>query len=94
MVKSLGNVYLDIGFSDDESQDLVIRSKLMLALTQRLQKLNLTQAQAARILEVTQPRISNLLRGKISLFSSEMLIGMLAKLGGEVKVTVRFKRAA
>lgn len=66
----------------------------MLELTKRVEKLGLTQARAANELGVTQPRVSDLMRGKISLFSTEMLIGMLAKLGGEIRVSVKFKKAA
>ncbi len=94
ITKSSGNVFRDIGFSEEESQDLIIRSRLMLELTKRVEKLGLTQARAANELGVTQPRVSDLMRGKISLFSTEMLIGMLAKLGGEIRVSVKFKKAA
>lgn len=94
LTKSSGNVYRDLGFSQDESQDLIVRSTLMRELKKRIEHLDLTQAKAARLLEVTQPRVSDLIRGKISLFSTEMLIGMLAKLGGKVSVSVKFRRAA
>lgn len=94
MTKSSGNVYQDIGFSHEESQDLLIRSTLMLKLRKRIEQLELTQSDAAEQLQVTQPRISDLMRGKISLFSTEMLIGMLTKLGGQVSVSVKFKKAA
>jgi predicted XRE-type DNA-binding protein len=94
MTKSSGNVYRDIGFSEEESQDLIIRSKLMRELKKRIEQVGLTQAKAAELINVTQPRISDLSRGKISLFSTEALIGMLAKLGGQVSVSVKFKRAA
>lgn len=94
MTKGSGNVYRDIGFSDEESQDLLIRSKLMLELKRRIEHLGLTQAKTAEQLQVTQPRVSDLVRGKILVFSTETLIGMLAKLGGQVNVSVRFKKAA
>ena len=94
IAKSSGNVFRDIGFSEAESQDLVIRSKLMRELRNRIERLGLTQAKAAELLQVTQPRISDLLRGKISLFSTETLIGMLARLGGQISVSVKFKKAA
>ena len=94
MTKSSGNVYRDIGFSEEESQDLIIRSKLMRELKKRIEQVGLTQVKAAELLQVTQPRISDLSRGKISLFSTETLIGMLAKLGGQVSVSVKFKKAA
>jgi predicted XRE-type DNA-binding protein len=94
ITKGSGNVFRDIGFSDEESQDLIIRSKLMRELKKRIEQLGLTQAKAANLLQVTQPRISDLARGKISLFSTETLIGMLARLGGQVSVSVKFRKAA
>jgi len=94
MTKGSGNVYRDIGFSEEESQDLLIRSKLMLELKRRIEQLGLTQAKTAEQLQVTQPRVSDLVRGKISVFSTETLIGMLAKLGGQINVSVKFKKAA
>jgi len=94
MTKGSGNVYRDIGFSEEESQDLLIRSKLMLELKRRIEQLGLTQVKTAGRLQVTQPRVSNLIRGKISVFSTETLIAMLAKLGGRVNVSVTFKKAA
>ena len=94
MTKGSGNVYRDIGFSEEESQDLLIRSKLMLELKRRIEQLKLTQAKTAEQLQVTQPRVSDLVRGKISVFSTETLIGMLAKLGGQINVSVKFKKAA
>ena len=55
----------------------------------------MTQARAAKLLGVTQPRISDLMRGKIDLFSLETLIDMLARAGAHVKLSVHFtKRAA
>ena len=94
MTKGSGNVYRDIGFSEEESQDLLIRSTLMLELKRRIEQLGLTQAKTAEQLQVTQPRVSDLVRGKISVFSTETLIGMLAKLGGQINVSVKFKKAA
>ena len=94
VTKGSGNVFRDLGFTEAESQDLVIRSKLMRELKRRIEQLELTQAKAAQLTGVTQPRISDLARGKISLFSTETLVGMLAKLGGEVRVSVKFKKAA
>jgi predicted XRE-type DNA-binding protein len=62
----------------------------MLKIERLLKTRRLTQASAARIMGVSQPRVSDLLRGKVNLFSTDALIGMLAKLG----VTVRIAFAA
>jgi predicted XRE-type DNA-binding protein len=89
MEKSSGNIFRDIGFSREESASLLIRADLMITLSQLIKKRKLTQAEAARLLGVTQPRISNLVGGKIELFSIDTLIDMIHRAGGTVKVTVR-----
>ena len=78
-----------------EAANLRARSELMIALKEHLQASKLTQARAAKLLGVTQPRVSDLIRGKIDLFSLETLIDMLARAGAQVKLSVHFnKRAA
>jgi predicted XRE-type DNA-binding protein len=57
------------------------RSSLMMALNSHIEKYGLTQAQAADLLGVTQPRISDLMRGKINLFSLDMLLNMATSAG-------------
>jgi len=86
VTRSSGNVFRDVGFGSDEAQHLLVRSELMLKVEKLLKEKGLTQAAAARIMGVTQPRVSDLLRGKIGLFSTDSLIDMLAKLGVTVRV--------
>lgn len=85
--KSSGNVFADLGFDEDEAEHLRIRSALMATLRKVLEERKLTQANAAALLEVSQPRVSDLVRGKIDLFSIDMLVDMLARAG--VRVDVR-----
>jgi predicted XRE-type DNA-binding protein len=54
----------------------------------------LKQKAAAKLLRVTQPRVSDLLRGRIDLFSTDALIDMLARLGAQVRLTVKARPAA
>jgi predicted XRE-type DNA-binding protein len=54
----------------------------------------LKQRAAAKLLCVTQPRVSDLLRGHINLFSTDALIDMLARLGAQVRLTVKVRAAA
>jgi predicted XRE-type DNA-binding protein len=61
----------------------------MTELMDRLQAAGLKQAAAARRLGVTQPRISDLMRGKIDRFSVDTLIALLGKAGAEVRLVVR-----
>lgn len=72
-----------------EAESLKIRSQLMISLQERIVKRGLTQAKAAELLGVTQPRVSDLLRGKIERFSAEALVDMLAALGQEVVFSIR-----
>jgi predicted XRE-type DNA-binding protein len=83
---SSGNVFRDLGFAPEEAQHLLIRSQLMLKIEKLLKARRLTQAGAADIMGVSQPRVSDLLRGKVDLFSTDALIDMLAKLGVTVRV--------
>ncbi len=85
--KSSGNVFADLGFDQDEAEHLRIRSALMATLREVLEQRKLTQAEAAELFEVSQPRVSDLVRGKIGLFSIDMLVDMLARAG--VRVDVR-----
>lgn len=88
------NVFADLGFAAEEAANLQLRSTLMIALRKRLTALGATQAQAARLFGVSQPRVSDLLRGKIDRFSVDTLIRMLGQLGAEVRVSVRNKSNA
>ena len=87
--QSSGNVFRDLGFSDDEAENLRIRADLMINLSELIEDRGLTRAQAAKLLGVTQPRVSDLLRGKIQLFSVDSLIEMLGHAGAQVPVVVK-----
>jgi len=65
-----------------------LRSRLMMAVREHIKREGLSQAQAAKLLGVTQPRISDLVRGKIDLFSIDTLINMLAKAGLHVDLKI------
>ena len=92
VTRSSGNVFRDLGFSEEEAEHLKIRSDLMIQLQKVIGCRGLKQAQAARILRVTQPRVSDLLRGRIDLFSTDALIDMLARLGVRVNVVLKPSR--
>lgn len=82
--KSTGNVFRDAGYSDEEARNLQFRSYLMVALKKYILNRGWSQKEAAEKLNVSQPRISNLIHGKIDLFSSGMLIEMLENAGFEI----------
>jgi|HubBroStandDraft_1064217.scaffolds.fasta_scaffold1249074_2 predicted XRE-type DNA-binding protein len=83
------DLWADLGFQAAEAQDLRIRSHLMISLREFVREKKLTQAQAAKLLGVTQPRVSDLMKGKINLFSATNLIKLLGKAGLQVDVQVR-----
>ncbi|MEW5982215.1 MAG: helix-turn-helix transcriptional regulator [Acidobacteriota bacterium] len=86
--RSSGNVFRDLGFSHEESEHLKIRSDLMIRLSKLIEARKLTQAQAATLFGVTQPRVSDLVRGKIDRFSIDTLVAMLGHAGVKVQIVV------
>jgi predicted XRE-type DNA-binding protein len=87
-----GNVFLDIGFPFEEAQNLQLRSELMTRVEQFVKRSGVTQTEAARALGITQPRLNDLLRGKIDKFSLDALVNMLGRAG--MRVELRVKKAA
>ena len=87
MRRSSGNVFRDLGYGPEAAEHLRIRSVLMATLSGLIQDRELTQAEAARLFRVSQPRVSDLVRGKIDLFSIDTLVDMLARAGMKVEFT-------
>ncbi|MBR8039366.1 XRE family transcriptional regulator [Burkholderia cenocepacia] len=83
------NVWDAIESEPAEAANMKLRSELMIALKQRIARLELSQAEAAKQLGVTQPRVSDLLRGKINLFGLDALVNMAAAVGLRVDLQVR-----
>ena len=83
------NVFEQIGFSANEAAHLQLRSAMMTRLIAEIEKQNLTQAAAARRMGITQPRVSDLMRGKLHLFSIDTLVALLSALGLRVDFKVR-----
>lgn len=67
-----------------EAENMRLRSQMMLALRERIEAMGLSQAKAAAILGVTQPRVSDLLRGKTNLFGLDALVNMASASGLQV----------
>ena len=86
---STGNVFRDLGFSKEESEHLLVRADLLIQVQKSVAARRLTQSETAKVLRVTQPRVSDLLRGRIDLFSTDALIDMLARLGVGVRLVVK-----
>ncbi|MGE2689096.1 helix-turn-helix domain-containing protein [Mycolicibacterium pulveris] len=75
------SVFYDIADHPDEAANLTARGLLMVSIEQRIREEGWTQSEAAARLHVTQPRISDLMNGKISKFSLDALVNMLAPVG-------------
>lgn len=90
--RSSGNVFTDLGFEPEEALNLKLRSDLMIEISKLIEERGLTQTAAAELLKVTQPRISDLVRGKIARFSVDSLIEMLGHAGAEVSFVVKAGR--
>lgn len=87
--ESSGNVFTDLGFEPEVALNLKLRSDLMIAISKLIEDRGLTQTAAAALLKVTQPRISDLVRGKIDRFSVDSLVEMLGHAGAEVSLVIK-----
>jgi predicted XRE-type DNA-binding protein len=87
--KQFASVWDAIEQTPEDAAYMKLRSQLMIALTQHITRKELTQAQAAKIFGVTQPRISDLMRGKINVFGLEALINMASAAGLQVELRIR-----
>lgn len=92
MTRSSENVFRDLGFPAAKAEHLRIRSDLLIQLQKAISTRRLKQADTAKLLGVTQPRVSDLMRGRIDLFSVDTLIDMLARLGIRVGLVFRSSR--
>ncbi|HCR3984200.1 TPA: XRE family transcriptional regulator [Kluyvera ascorbata] len=83
---SRGNIYADLGA--DDADEMLLKAQLALAISEILQSKKLTQQQAAKILGMTQPKLSNLLRGQFRGISEAKMLECLVKLGRDVEIVV------
>lgn len=72
----------------EEAANMKLRSSLMMALKAHLDRAGLSQSQAATLFGVTQPRISDLMRGKVNLFGLDALVNMAAAAGLHIEMRV------
>jgi predicted XRE-type DNA-binding protein len=87
--RSTGNVFQDLGFSSEDAENLKLRADLMIEVSKLIKARRLTQAKAAKVFGVSQPRVSDLVRGKIDRFSVDTLVAMLGHAGAHVEFVVR-----
>jgi len=92
-IKAYKSVWDAIEPTPADAARMEVRSALLIAIEKAVQSWDLTQAQAAKRLKITQPRLNDLLRGKISKFSLEALVGLAVQAGLKVNVKVSKKAA-
>jgi predicted XRE-type DNA-binding protein len=86
VTRGSGNVFLDLGFPPHEAAVMLLRCELAEALRQWMDREGCTQAEAAKRLGVSQPRISEIARNRVDKLSLDYLVGLCAKAGVSVKV--------
>ena len=84
-----GNVFLDLGFSKTEAENLKLRSELMMQIFEYFSASGLTQSGAAKALGLTQPRLNALLKGRIDQFSLDALVNVASRAGLKVRLVVK-----
>ena len=89
VVRGSGNVFADLGFAQPEEE--LTKAKLASLIRQVIERNHLTQVSAGELMGIDQPKVSALLNGRLSNFSSERLMRLLTALGQDVKITVKAK---
>ena len=88
VIKSTGNVFVDLGFDPAEAQVLALRAELMGRLRRLIEERGWTQVEAARELRIGQSRVSDLVNGKWEKFSLDMLVTLAVRGGKRVKLAL------
>ena len=88
-ITKFNDVWDAIEDTPQEAANMRIRSHLMMALSERIKQQEWTQAEAATHLGITQPRVSDLVRGKINLFAIDALVSMATSAGLQVEIGVK-----
>jgi predicted XRE-type DNA-binding protein len=81
ITESCGNVFIDLGFDEAEAQVLTLRVELMVSIERHLAEQGWTQAEAAKRMGITQPRVSKIKRRKWDEFSLDMLLTLAVRVG-------------
>ena len=89
VTKGSGNIFRDLGFSEERSAELVLKSSLLQALQGTIRGRGWKQTEAATHLDIDQAKVSKLLNGQMAGFSVERLVHFLSLLGQDVEVTVK-----
>ena len=88
-VRGSANVFRDLGFHVREAENLKMRAELMMRIERFYRDTGMTQAEAAKLLGLSQPRLNSLLKGKIDLFSLDSLVNIAGRAGLSVRLVVQ-----
>ena len=83
------NVFRDLGFPEGEAQNLLLRADLVVHIRKVIEKLGLTQAEAAKRASITQPRMNDLVKGRTEKFTLDAMVNVAAQLGYIVKLSLK-----
>lgn len=83
------NVFRDLGFPEAEAQNLLLRADLVVHSRKVIEKLGVTQAEAAKRAGITQPRMNDLIKGRTQKFTLDALVNVAASLGYSVKLSLK-----
>jgi len=89
VTKGSGNIFRDLGFSEERSAELILKSSLLQALQETIRGRGWRQVEAATHLGIDQAKVSKLLAGQMAGFSVERLVHFLSLLGHDVEVRVK-----
>ena len=83
------NIFRDLGFPEGEAQNLLLRADLVIHIRKVIEKLGLTQAEAAKRASITQPRMNDLVKGRTEKFTLDAMVNVAAQLGYIVKLSLK-----
>ena len=89
VVQGSDNVFRDLGFPEAEAQNLLLRADLVVHIRKVIEKLGVTQAEAAKRAGITQPRMNDLVKGRTQKFTLDALVNVAASLGYSVKLSLK-----
>ncbi|OGO91359.1 MAG: transcriptional regulator [Coxiella sp. RIFCSPHIGHO2_12_FULL_44_14] len=87
--KTFSSVWDAIENTEAESANMKVKSELMIALRDQIERMGLIQAEAAKKLGITQPRLNDLLRGRINRFSLDALFDLASRAGLEIHLKLK-----
>lgn len=88
-IKGGDNIFVDLGFSKAEAENLKLRAELMVRIDSFYRQSGMTQAAAAKMLGLTQPRLNALLKGRLGQFSLDALVNIASRAGLNVRLVIR-----